>query len=120
MARLVYGGDYDSAAGHPLSDGYRWGQTPEQPGRFGTFDNIRRKKDVRYNLAVRWEWKPKISSVVTYEVVQALPVRVGPVGPQVDGRECTLLLGRWSQFEIGIPQEAFPKYIRVIGTRRLN
>lgn len=71
-------------------------QTEDQPGSFGTFDRIRSVSDVREDLAVRSDWKPRVDRVVTYEVVRELPVRIGPIGPQVDPGLCTLLPGRWS------------------------
>src|SRR5436853_2818371 len=66
-------------------------QTPDQPGSFGTFDQIVSVDDVREDLAVRSDWKPKVDRVVTYEVVRELPVRIGPIGPQVDPGLCDLL-----------------------------
>ncbi len=93
------------------------GQTPEQPGSFGTFDDIRSKEDVYEYLAVRREWKPDITAVVTYEVVKTLPVETGPVGPQVDGKACALLPGRWSQFKMMAGDRM--AYLRVVEVRRL-
>jgi hypothetical protein len=93
------------------------GQTPEQPGQFGTFDDIRSKQDVYEYLAVRHAWKPDITAVVTYEVVKTLPVETGPVGPQVDDGTCELLPGRWSQFKMTIGDRM--TYLRVVEVRRL-
>ena len=95
-------------------------QTPENPGSFGTFDNIDEVEDVRSGLAVRIEWKPAVDRVVTYEVIRAVPVRVGPVGPQVDGRSCRLLLGRWSQLQMLVPADQRMEYLKVVGIRPIR
>ena len=95
-------------------------QTPENPGSFGTFDNIDEVEDVRSGLAVRIEWKPAVDRVVTYEVIRAVPVRVGPVGPQVDGRSCRLLLGRWSQLQMLVPADQRMDYLKVVGIRPIR
>lgn len=96
------------------------GQPETSPGRFGTFDNIRTAEDVRQYLAVLVEWKPKIDRVVIFEVVHALPVQTGPVGPQVDPKLCALLPGRWSQFQM-LPDKAdFMWYLKVIEVRQIQ
>lgn len=95
-------------------------QTAENPGSFGTFDNIDEVEDVRSGLAVRIEWKPAVDRVVTYEVTRAVPVRVGPVGPQVDGRSCRLLLGRWSQLQMLVPADQRMDYLKVVGIRPIR
>ena len=95
-------------------------QTAENPGSFGTFDNIDEVEDVRSGLAVRIEWKPAVDRVVTYEVTRAVPVRVGPVGPQVDGRSCRLLLGRWSQLQMLVPADQRMEYLKVVGIRPIR
>jgi hypothetical protein len=89
-------------------------QSPEAPGRFGTFDRIFHVEDVRMLLAVRKEWKPLIDRVVTYEVTQPLPVKIGPVGPQIDPGTCQLLPGRGSQFQMLVDPKAIMTYIRVV------
>jgi hypothetical protein len=95
-------------------------QTAEQPGSFGTFDNIDEVEDVRSGLAVRIEWKPEVDRVVTYEVTQAIPVRVGPVGPQIDGGSCRLLWGRWSQLQMLVPTDQRMAYLKVVGIRPIR
>lgn len=95
-------------------------QTPDRPGSFGTFDNIDDVEDVRSGLAVRTDWKPEVDRVVTYEVIEALPVRVGPVGPQVDGQSCRLLMGRWSQLQLLMPAERRMMYLKVISIRTIG
>lgn len=96
------------------------GQSPEKPGAFGTFDRLRRISDVRHYLAVKKEWKPRVDRVVTYEVVQPLPVHLGPVGPQVDGRSCRLLPGRWSQLQMLVAPDQRMTYIKIVETRPLR
>lgn len=94
-------------------------QTAEQPGGFATFDQIGRVGDVRDGLAVLVAWKPEVDRVVTYETVQAMPVRIGPVGPQVDPGSCRLLEGRWSQVQMLVPAAERMTYLRVIDVRPL-
>ncbi|HEU0097864.1 MAG TPA: hypothetical protein VFQ67_03730 [Allosphingosinicella sp.] len=95
-------------------------QTPDQPGRFGTFDRIASVADVREDLAVRSDWKPAVDRVVTYEVVRELPVLIGPVGPQVDSALCALLPGRWSQFEARVEKGTLRSYLRVLEVRPIR
>ena len=95
-------------------------QTPDSPGNFGTFDQIRGVADVRDNLAVRVGWKPQVDRVVTYEVVRAFPVKVGPVGPQVDPAHCALLEGRWSQFQANVERGTLISYLKVIDVRPIH
>ena len=95
-------------------------QTPEQPGAFGTFDNIDALEDVREGLAVKQEWKPRVDRVVIYEVTQPLPVNLGPVGPQVDPATCRLLAGRWSQLQMLVPAPERIKYLKVVTVRPLR
>lgn len=96
------------------------GQTPDQPGRFGTFDRIGSVEDVREDLAVRSDWKPEVDRVVTYEVVRALPVLIGPIGPQVDPKLCVLLPGRWSQFEARVEKGTLRGYLKVLDVREIR
>lgn len=95
-------------------------QTPEQPGGFATFDNIDDLSDVRDGLAVLVAWKPEVDRVVIYETLQPLPVRIGPVGPQVDPGTCRLLIGRWSQMQMMVPPTDRMTYLRVIEVRPLS
>jgi hypothetical protein len=92
----------------------------ERPGGFGTFDRIGDVAEVRSGLAVKQAWKPVVSAVVTFEVTRPLPARVGPVGPQVDGAACRLLIGRWSQFEMLVPPAERLSYIRKIAERPIR
>ena len=96
------------------------GQTPDQPGSFGTFDRIESVEDVRGALAVRSDWKPQVDRVVTYEVVRPPPVEIGPIGPQVDPGLCALLPGRWSQFEVKVDKTALPSYLKVLEVRPIR
>ncbi len=95
-------------------------QTPDQPGSFGTFDRIASVADVREDLAVRSDWKPAVDRVVTYEVVRELPVRIGPVGPQVDSGLCALLPGRWSQFQALVEKGTLPGYLKILEVRAIR
>ncbi len=93
------------------------GQKDDQPGGFGTFDNIRTVEDVREYLAVLVEWKPVVDRVITYEVIKPLLVETGPVGPQVDPILCALLPGHWSQFQMQVPAADRFSYLKVIEVR---
>jgi hypothetical protein len=96
------------------------GQSPDSPGNWGTFDRIWTVRDVRDFLAVRTDWKPDVDRVVTYEVARALPVRIGPIGPQVDPKLCALLPGRWSQFQALVEKGTFRSYLTVIEVRGIR
>lgn len=95
-------------------------QTPDQPGSFGTFDRIGSVEDVREDLAVRTDWKPQVDRVVTYEVVRELPVKIGPIGPQVDPKLCVLLPGRWSQFQALVEKGTLRTYLKVLEVRAIR
>ena len=95
-------------------------QTPQQPGGFGTFDNIDDVEEVRDELAVRTDWKPQVDRVVTYEVTRELPVSVGPVGPQVDAQSCRLLPGRGSQLQMLVPAAERMNYLRIVSVRPIR
>lgn len=92
----------------------------ERPGGFGTFDRIGDIAEVRSGLAVKQAWKPVVTSVVTFEVIRPLPARIGPVGPQVDGGTCRLLVGRWSQLQMLVPPAERLAYIRKIDERPIR
>jgi len=96
------------------------GQPETSPGGFGTFDMIWDAQDVRYFLAVRYDWKPKIDRVVTFEVTQPLPANVGPVGPQIDPHDCGWLPGRWSQLQMLVNASDRMNYIKVINVRMIH
>lgn len=92
----------------------------ERPGGFGTFDAIEDIADVRLGLAVKREWKPIVTSVVTFEVTRPLPARIGPVGAQVDGGACRLLSGRFSQLQMLVPPAERLNYLRKVAERPLR
>lgn len=96
------------------------GQSPDQPGAFGTFDNIASVQDVRDRLAVKQAWKPDVDRVVIYEVVRALPVRIGPIGPQVDGDLCRILPGRYSQFQALAARGTLRSYLQIVEIRPIR
>ncbi|MBD3734291.1 MAG: hypothetical protein IE934_16460 [Sphingopyxis sp.] len=95
-------------------------QTPEMPGNFGTFDRITSVEDVRERLAVRDDWKPQVDRVVTYEVVTPVPVKIGPIGPQVDPKSCRYLAGRWSQFQAMVPRGTLFSHLKVVEVRPIR
>lgn len=95
-------------------------QKDDQPGGWGTFDNIADVEDVREYLAVATGFKAQIDRVVIYEVTRPLPVRIGPVGPQVDAGTCTYLPGRWSQFNLLAAREKRMDYLRIVEVRPIK
>jgi len=83
------------------------GQKPETPGRFGTDVNSITDVDfVRNDLAVITDWKSDIDRVVQYSVREdvTLPVRQGPIGPQIDLSANRFLPGGANQVEIMLPR----------------
>lgn len=96
------------------------GQSETAPGDWGTFDYIADVQDVREFLAVIHLFKPNIDRVVTYEVIQVLPVQIGPVGPQVDAQTCELLPGRWSQFAMVPGWKERMNYLKVVEVRTIQ
>jgi hypothetical protein len=91
------------------------GQPLTSPGGFGTFDRIPNELYVRNELAVKYGWKSEISGVVEYEVTQPLPVRSGPVGPQIDLGANRYLPGGGSQVNLNIPRtKSRMDYLNVI------
>ncbi|WP_020156997.1 RHS repeat-associated core domain-containing protein [Methylobacter marinus] len=90
------------------------GQASSRPGGFATFDDIQNVDYVRNELAVKEAWKPSIDRVVTYEVTQPLPVRIGPVGPQIDQGMGKYLPGGGSQVEMMVNPVDRMNYLKVI------
>src|SRR5690606_29500957 len=90
------------------------GQPSNRPGGFATFDNIPNVRYVREDLAVKKVWKPQIDRVVTYEITEPLPVRIGPVGPQIDKGVGKYLPGGGSQVEMAVDAVDRMKYLKVI------
>lgn len=95
----------------------KYGQEDTDPGGWGTFNNIGDPEDVRTYLAVLPEFKPEIDRVNTYVVVIPMPVKVGPVGPQVNPEGCTLYAGGWSQFEISAGRGQRMQYLQLESSR---
>ena len=89
-------------------------QPSVRPGSFGTFDSIPTVDYVRNDLAVKEAWKPDVDRVVTYEVVNPMPVKVGPVGPQVDEASRRYLQGGGTQLQITVPPTDRMSYLRVV------
>lgn len=92
-------------------------QAVDRPGGFATFDNIPDVDYVRNELAVKKAWKPDIDRCVTYEVIQPLPVLLGPVGPQVDEVSGKYLSGGGTQIEMTVPAADRMKYIKVVSEK---
>jgi hypothetical protein len=95
----------------------KYGQPDTDPGGWGTFNNIKNVEDVREYLAVLPEFKPEIDRVNIYVVVIPMPVKVGPVGPQVNPDGCTLYAGGWSQFEISAGRGQRMQYLQLESSR---
>lgn len=90
--------------------------TPQQ-ARLATASSC---TDVREDLAVRSEWKPQVDRVVTHEVVREVPVRIGPIRPQVDPGLCALLPGRWSQFQALVENGTLRGHLKVLEVRAIR
>ena len=89
-------------------------QAATSPGAFGTFDQITDIEYVRKRLAVKLAWKRDVDRVATYRVTQSLPVKFGPVGPQVDQVMGTVLDGGGSQLQMLVPQTNRMAYLEVV------
>ena len=98
----------------------KYGQKDDEPGGWGTFNNIKTAKDVREYLAVLPEFKPEIDRINTYVVIIPMPVQMGPVGPQVEKNGCMLLPGGWSQFNIMADKLDRIKYLALESSRLLD
>nr|WP_306815205.1 RHS repeat-associated core domain-containing protein [Limnobacter parvus] len=90
------------------------GQPNNRPGGFATLDDIPDVEYVRNQLAVKADWKPQIDRVVQYEVTQPIPVKIGPVGPQIDSTARAYLPGGGNQIQFDVPPADRMKYLNVI------
>jgi hypothetical protein len=90
------------------------------PGGWGTFDNIEDVEDARQFLAVTTGFKAQIDRVITFEVTKPLTVWIGPVGPQVDAGTCTLLPGRWSQFNMLPAWNERMNFLKIVEVRPIK
>ncbi|MEL6529196.1 MAG: hypothetical protein AAFQ27_04495 [Pseudomonadota bacterium] len=96
------------------------GQRDDQPGGFGTFDEIDTVNEVREDLAVLLAWKADVDRINTYVVTDLMMAHVGPIGPQVDPKACKLLPGRFSQFEMLVRRDDRMKYIKFVSSEKLK
>ncbi|WP_270180272.1 hypothetical protein [Alkalihalobacillus sp. CinArs1] len=96
------------------------GQPVNRPGGFGTFNKIDDTRFVREILAVKESWKPDLSKVVTYEVIEELPVNKGRVGPQIDENTNKYLPGGGTQVEMLVSPKDRMKYLKVVDERTIN
>jgi hypothetical protein len=96
------------------------GQGTDRPGAFGTFERIGSVRFVRYSLAVKTAWKPKIDRVVTFEIVDPLPADVGMVGPQIDAAAGLYLPGGASQLEMKVPASERNAHLKVVAVREIR
>ena len=100
------------------------GQENTSPGGFATdIGTIVSVDSVRNDVAVKYEWKDKLGKVVQFEVREGkiLPVRVGPVGPQIDLELNRYLPGGANQYEMIIGRnENRMDYIKDIGEKNID
>lgn len=96
------------------------GQPLDAPGRFGTTDSIPDVNYARESLAVTENFKPTIGKVTEFEVVNPLPVRRGPVGPQVDAVTGQFRPGGGTQIELMVDAKKRMGYLRVVGFRLIH
>lgn len=95
----------------------KYGQSDTESGGWGTFNNIKNVDDVREYLAVLPEFKSEIDRVNTYVVIIPMPVKVVPVGPQVNPQGCSLYPGGWSQFEISAGRGERMQFLQLESSR---
>ena len=95
-------------------------QPSDRPGGFATFDKFSTKDYVYNELAVKKDWKPELDRVVTYEVTQPLPVKVGPVGPQIDEGINRYLVGGGTQVEMTVPPRDRMNYLTPVSEKPLK
>jgi RHS repeat-associated protein len=98
---------------------YGPGQKLQEPGGWGTLDHIKDSSYVRQQLAVTEQFKSSIDRVVTFEVVQPLQVKIGPVGPQIDRVTGQYLPGGGSQIQLMVPRDNRMQYIQAREVRYL-
>ena len=96
------------------------GQGTDRPGAFGTFERIADVHFVRYSLAVKTAWKPRIDRVVTFEIVDPLPADTGMVGPQIDTGAGLYLPGGASQLEMKVPAAERHAHLKVVAVRPIQ
>ncbi|MGM5629402.1 RHS repeat-associated core domain-containing protein [Apibacter raozihei] len=88
------------------------GQPIDRPGGWATKDEIPDVKTVREKLAVTKEFKEKVSYVQEYEVIKEIPVKTGPVGPQIDGVTGEYLKGGGNQIQMNVPPPERMDYLK--------
>ncbi|MGD8164538.1 hypothetical protein [Pantoea sp. FN0307] len=96
------------------------GQPSTRPGGFATFDDIPDVSYVRDKLAVKNAWKPDIDRVITHEIKQPLPVKIGMVGPQVDKGTGTYLAGGGTQVEMVVAPQHRMDYLKLIEEKNIK
>ncbi|WP_172207720.1 hypothetical protein [Pseudolactococcus hodotermopsidis] len=110
-------------SGDTLEIALSQGQPINKPGNFATESNTIPSIDsVRENLAVKQEWKPTIDRVVEYRVKVGveLPVKSGPVGPQIDLVTDKYLSGGANQFQIDVPNQDIMKYLEIVSVKTIK
>jgi RHS repeat-associated protein len=95
-------------------------QLSERPGGFGTFDTITDMDYARNDLAITNKFKGEIDRVVTFEVVQPLPVKRGPVGPQIDEKTGQFWSGGGTQIELLVDKFERMNYLRIVSERPIR
>jgi len=88
------------------------GQSSTRPGAFATFDDIPDVNYARNKLAIKEAWKPSIDRVATYEVIKPLPVKIGPVGPQIETGK--YFAGGGSQVEMAVKATDRMSHLKLI------
>jgi len=94
------------------------GQAATRPGGFGTFDDIDSRNFVRDDLAVIREFKGvgQLERVEEFEVIQPLPVKSGPVGPQIEVDNGQFRPGGAHQIEMLVSPKDRTKYVQPTGS----
>ena len=89
-------------------------QPSTRPGGFASLDVIPNQEYVRNELAVKDAWKPELDRVVSFELTDELPVKSGPVGPQIDIESGKYLPGGGTQVEMQVAPSERMKYLKII------
>lgn len=94
-------------------------QIDAHPGAFGLLGDIPDAQFVHLQLAVKKAWKKSgVNRSITFEVTHPLPVRIGPIGHQIDtGAKTFLPGGGGTQIELLVPRNDRMRYLKQVGRK---
>ncbi|HAV37543.1 MAG TPA: hypothetical protein DCX52_14520 [Massilia sp.] len=87
------------------------------PGGWATFSPIPNQVFARETLAITEQFKPDVSFVQRFEVIQNFNAQTGPIGPQIDQVTGRLLEGSQTVFQLDLqlPWSDRVKFIKPVG-----